>query len=68
LLFCNENNFLCQAKDEDQLTNLSKKLDDNQIKHKLWIEQPENIPTCIALKPYKKEDVHKFVKSFKLLK
>ena len=24
------------------------------IRHKLWIEQPENYPTCLALKPYPK--------------
>jgi hypothetical protein len=23
--------------------------------HKLWVEQPENFPTCLALKPYPKE-------------
>lgn len=23
--------------------------------HKLWIEQPENYPTCLAVKPYPKE-------------
>lgn len=34
----------------------------------MWIEQPENIPTCIAIKPYLKDDVHKFVKKFKLFK
>uniref|UniRef100_A0A1A9W469 Uncharacterized protein n=1 Tax=Glossina brevipalpis TaxID=37001 RepID=A0A1A9W469_9MUSC len=28
---------------------------ENDIKHKLWIEQPENIPTCLAIKPYVKE-------------
>jgi peptidyl-tRNA hydrolase len=58
----------CQAKDEEQLKKLSKTFEENEIKHKLWIEMPENTPTCVALKPYKKEDVHKFVKSLKLLK
>lgn len=40
----------------------------NDIKHKLWIEMPENIATCIAIKPYNKEDVHKYVKKLKLFK
>ncbi|KAH8331059.1 hypothetical protein KR067_011077 [Drosophila pandora] len=57
-----------QAKDEAALVKLSEKLKENEIKHKLWIEQPENIPTCIALKPYVKDTVHKYVKNFKLLK
>lgn len=57
-----------QAKDEEALRKLSQKLTENDIKHKMWIEQPENIPTCIAVKPYAKDDVHKFVKNLKLLK
>lgn len=56
------------AKDEEALRKLSEKLKENDIKHKMWIEQPENIPTCIAIKPYIKEEVHKFVKNLKLLK
>ncbi|CAG5928441.1 unnamed protein product [Menidia menidia] len=27
------------------------------VSHKLWVEQPENIPTCLALKPYPREAV-----------
>jgi hypothetical protein len=27
--------------------------------HKLWVEQPENFPTCLALKPYPKESSNK---------
>ncbi|XP_075148940.1 putative peptidyl-tRNA hydrolase PTRHD1 isoform X2 [Haematobia irritans] len=57
-----------KAKDEDALRKLSEKLKENDIHHKMWIEQPENIPTCIAIKPYIKDDVHKFVKNLKLLK
>lgn len=25
------------------------------FQHKLWMEQPEDIPTCLAVKPYNKE-------------
>ncbi|XP_005991104.1 putative peptidyl-tRNA hydrolase PTRHD1 [Latimeria chalumnae] len=57
-----------EAPDEATLVNLSKILKEENIDHKLWIEQPENIPTCIALKPYPKEDVHKHLKRLKLLK
>jgi len=56
-----------QARDEAALVRLSEKLKESEIKHKMWIEQPENIPTCIALKPYVKDTVHKYVKQFKLL-
>lgn len=59
--------FFEQAPDVGKLTGLGEALEKDGIKHKVWIEQPENVPTCIALKPYKKEEVHKYVKKFKLL-
>ncbi|MCJ8750067.1 hypothetical protein PDJAM_G00195170 [Pangasius djambal] len=57
-----------QAADEASLTHLSTTLGENGIVHKLWVEQPENIPTCLALKPYPKETVQHFLKKFKLFK
>ncbi|XP_032828135.1 putative peptidyl-tRNA hydrolase PTRHD1 [Petromyzon marinus] len=57
-----------QADDKDALTQLSEKLTVENIQHKLWVEQPENIPTCLALRPYPKEQVHHLLKKFKLLK
>ncbi|XP_022730380.1 putative peptidyl-tRNA hydrolase PTRHD1 [Durio zibethinus] len=53
---------------EAQILNLSEKLTDGGIAHKLWIEQPENIPTCLATKPYPKSMVSLFFKKFKLCK
>ena len=50
------------------LIGLSESLAEKQIKFKLWIEQPENIPTCIATKPYAKSVVKTFFKNFKLLR
>ena len=50
------------------LIGLSESLAEKQIKFKLWIEQPENIPTCIATKPYAKSVVKAFFKNFKLLR
>ncbi|KAJ6295262.1 hypothetical protein OIU78_023306 [Salix suchowensis] len=43
-----------EVKGEPQILNLSEKLKAGGIAHKLWIEQPENIPTCLATKPYPK--------------
>ncbi|CAL1533242.1 unnamed protein product [Lymnaea stagnalis] len=57
-----------EAKDEESLNKLSETLKENNIDHKLWLEQPENIPTCIAVKPYRKTDVQAFFKSFKLFR
>ncbi|KAJ6661148.1 hypothetical protein lerEdw1_015284 [Lerista edwardsae] len=57
-----------EAPDEPALTTLAETLQQNGIDHKMWIEQPENIATCIALRPYPKEAVHHHLKKFKLLK
>ena len=57
-----------QAKDEDSLRNLSQLLSQNSVDHKLWIEQPENIPTCVVAKPYRKDEVQEYFKDFKLFR
>ena len=59
---------LFQAPDEPSLRQLSEKLTDAGIDHKLWLEQPENTPTCIAAKPYSKEHVQQYFKEFKLFR
>ncbi|KAJ0984188.1 hypothetical protein J5N97_002544 [Dioscorea zingiberensis] len=57
-----------EVKGEVQIRNLSEKLAGNGIDHKLWIEQPENIPTCIATRPYPRSQVASFFKKLKLCK
>ncbi|XP_018335669.1 putative peptidyl-tRNA hydrolase PTRHD1 [Agrilus planipennis] len=57
-----------ECSSEKDLRDLSEKLTENSIAHHLWIEQPENIPTCIAVKPYPKEHIQKYFKKFNLLK
>ncbi|KAK9097444.1 hypothetical protein Sjap_022941 [Stephania japonica] len=57
-----------EVKGETQILNLSEKLTASGIAHKLWIEQPENIPTCLATKPYKKSAVSTFFRKLKLCK
>ncbi|MCL7047656.1 hypothetical protein MKW94_019735 [Papaver nudicaule] len=57
-----------EVKGETQIRNLSQKLSTNGIAHKLWIEQPENYPTCLATKPYPKSVVSPFFKKLKLCK
>uniref|UniRef100_L7M2B4 peptidyl-tRNA hydrolase n=1 Tax=Rhipicephalus pulchellus TaxID=72859 RepID=L7M2B4_RHIPC len=56
------------ASTDSELISLSETLEAANIDHKLWTEQPENIPTCLATKPYVKADVQKFFKDFKLFK
>ncbi|KAF7817181.1 putative peptidyl-tRNA hydrolase PTRHD1 [Senna tora] len=57
-----------EVKGEPQILNLSEKLTSGGIVHKLWIEQPENIPTCLATKPYPKSVVSSYFKKLKLCK
>ncbi|XP_056644877.1 putative peptidyl-tRNA hydrolase PTRHD1 [Diorhabda sublineata] len=64
----NMHKVVLEASDEKNLIGLKDKLEENNVKHKLWIEQPENIPTCLVVKPYPKEDIQKYFKKFKLFK
>ncbi|KAL2738533.1 putative peptidyl-tRNA hydrolase PTRHD1 [Vespula maculifrons] len=57
-----------EASDEASLHTLCSKLKEDDIHHKLWIEQPENIPTCLVTKPYPKNEVQSYFKKYKLLK
>ncbi|TKC48905.1 putative peptidyl-tRNA hydrolase PTRHD1 [Monodon monoceros] len=57
-----------EAPDETTLKLLAETLQQKNIDHKLWVEQPENIPTCIALRPYPKEEVNQYLKKFRLFK
>eukprot|EP00249_Psilotum_nudum_P008521 c21337_g1_i1 orf=1-813(+) len=57
-----------EVKGEAQLLNLAQKLEAGGVLHKLWIEQPENFPTCLATKPYSKAQVSHFFRKLKLCK
>ncbi|GKU87481.1 hypothetical protein SLEP1_g1875 [Rubroshorea leprosula] len=74
LQYCSQENIdsmhkvTLEVKGETQLVNLSEKLKAGDIPYKLWIEQPENIPTCLATKPSRKSIVSPFFKKLKLCK
>jgi len=57
-----------EVKCEDELKKLGDKLTEGAIDHKMWIEQPENFPTCLAVRPYPKNQVQNFFKGLKLYK
>ena len=57
-----------EVKSEEELKKLNDKLSEASIDHKLWIEQPENFPTCLAVRPYPKDQIQKFFKGLKLYK
>ncbi|EZG45803.1 peptidyl-tRNA hydrolase type 2 [Gregarina niphandrodes] len=52
---------------ERQLTDLGEVLAAKDVKHYCWREQPENIPTVIALKPYNRKKVNSLFRKLKLL-
>lgn len=55
-----------EVKGQAQLESLASKLHEAGIRHKLWMEQPENIPTSIATAPYTKSAVQQYFKKLKL--
>lgn len=57
-----------EAADETTLKELAETLQQKNVDHMLWLEQPENIATCIALRPYPKEEVSQYLKKFRLFK
>ncbi|XP_037081905.1 putative peptidyl-tRNA hydrolase PTRHD1 [Pollicipes pollicipes] len=54
------------APDLASLTKLRDALHEAGVAHYLWVEQPENIPTCLTTKPAPKAHVQKFFKKLKL--
>ncbi|KAM7430334.1 peptidyl-tRNA hydrolase domain-containing protein 1 [Porites harrisoni] len=57
-----------EASNQEELEKLSQDLTASKIDHKLWVEQPENFPTCLATKPYPKQQIQSFFKKLKLFK
>lgn len=57
-----------EIKGREQLEKLSEKLSQEGVAHKLWNEQPENFPTCIATKPCDKGEIGHHFKKLKLCK
>lgn len=55
-----------EANGEEQLRKIAEQLEQDNIEHKLWIEQPENIPTALACAPNKKSIVGPYFKGLKL--
>jgi len=74
IAYCGEDNLdhmhkaVLEVKSETQLRNLSEKLGQSGVKHKLWIEQPEDVATCLATAPLPKSKVYPLLKKFQLCK
>ncbi|CAL8075779.1 unnamed protein product [Calicophoron daubneyi] len=52
---------------EPELRALHEKLASGNIDHYLWTEQPENICTALATRPYTKSTIQSYFKGLKLL-
>ena len=57
-----------EIKGESQLRNLAEKLEGAGVPHKLWMEQPEDFPTCLATPPARKSEMGQHFKKLKLCK
>lgn len=55
-----------EAPGETSLLQIAAKLEEAGICHKLWVEQPENVPTALAAAPNRKSVVGPFFKKLKL--
>lgn len=53
---------------EEKLNDLVSTLVQSDIDYFLWNEQPENIPTALATRPYAKESICLYFKNLRLLK
>jgi peptidyl-tRNA hydrolase len=53
---------------EKELIALHEKLNEKGIDHKLWVEQPENIRTALATRPYPRSEIRNLFKVLKLFK
>eukprot|EP00045_Choanoeca_perplexa_P001208 m.18387 g.18387 ORF g.18387 m.18387 type:complete len:155 (-) comp10799_c0_seq2:297-761(-) len=57
---------LAQTADQASLVKLSKQLHERDVVHHLWVEQPENLPVCLATKPVSRSTVVKPLRKLKL--
>ena len=57
---------ILEVRDETHMNELMISLSQASVDHTIWSEQPENIITAIALKPYEKEDLPPFLRSLRL--
>lgn len=52
----------------DEMMDVQIKLNESKIEHRLWIEKPENVATCLACSPQPKSLVQSIFKHLKLFR
>lgn len=64
----NMHKVILRANKLDDLMQVESRLKETNIAHHLWVEQPENIPTCLACSPQRKSLVQAIFRHLKLFK
>jgi peptidyl-tRNA hydrolase len=64
----NMHKVVLSVESEEEILETEKMLKEDKISYRIWREQPENIITALALKPYYKSTVSKYFKKFKLFR
>ncbi|XP_025205055.1 putative peptidyl-tRNA hydrolase PTRHD1 [Melanaphis sacchari] len=62
----NMHKVILEVPDETSLLSTAAALATDGVQHVVWKEQPEDVATCLALKPCAKSAVSKYVRKFKL--
>ncbi|VVC31451.1 Peptidyl-tRNA hydrolase, PTH2,Peptidyl-tRNA hydrolase II domain [Cinara cedri] len=62
----NMHKVVLEVPDEPALLKVAEALSADGVHHVVWKEQPEDVATCVALKPCVKGEVSKYVRKFKL--
>ncbi|KAJ1656646.1 hypothetical protein IWQ61_003815 [Dispira simplex] len=62
----NMHKVVLETKNETSLLKITEGFKAQAIPHHLWIEQPENIPTCVATAPVQRSQIRDIVKKCQL--
>ena len=57
-----------KAESEEQILNAAKTLEQNNVKHYIWREQPENIISALATVPRNRDVLKPLLSEFKLFR
>jgi peptidyl-tRNA hydrolase len=56
------------VKDEAELRDTAALLSRHSIDHRLWVEAPEELPSCLATRPYRRSVVQPLLRHLKLFR
>ena len=57
-----------QAGDEKELLDTAALLKQNDVAHRVWIEQPDRLPSCLATRPYQRQRIQPLLRHLKLFR